>query len=632
MGKHNKKQKLIAALLLVAFLLTGCLGGKKADDGFKAPTIVNEAPSTMDYDLIVMGGEPEGVAAAIAGARNGLKTLLLCEESDLGGLYTIGRLNFIDIPETRSGQVLVEGVYKEFVDAVGGSGFDIEHAKDVFYQMVKKEDNITLRVNSEFKAPIMDDKSISGVRVQEGNKNYDFRGKYVIDATPDGDVAAEAGASYTFAGEDIGEKDRHMGVTLVFSLKDVDWTKVVAHLTTKRAGGEISSGDTSMGASGDIAWGYTREGYAYETKDDAMRLRGFNMARQSNGDVLINALIIFDVDPLDDESKKAGIERGKKELEHIVPYVQKNFKGFEKASLADTAEMLYVRESRHIDCEYMLTIDDVLENRGQWDKIAVSNYPVDVQPTKEQTYGTVVGFPDQYAISYRSLIPKDIDNLFVVGRAAGYRSLAAGSARIVPTGMACAEGAGVAAAVAYDKEMTPRDLCNNKELMERVQSLLTEQGANLNHTQTPEAVMSHWAYDSLKILRGLGLVDGGYDNNYRLDEAITANRYQNMVNNVFRKAGFPLKDKITVNDNPPNRQIIGTLARAIAEVEGDKLADNQEGYKTYLRERGILTTELDSYFQDGEKNPNQAEVMVLCAQAYQHLLTQPSAIHVTAIS
>ena len=107
---------------------------------------------------------------------------------------------------------------------------------------------------------------------------------------------------YTFAGEDIGEKDRQMGVTLVFTLSGVDWQKVQDYLQ--------NDDNAGTGATDKAAWGYTKEGYAYEPKDTLMRLRGFNIARQDNGNVLLNALIIFGVDVLDEESKQAGIARG----------------------------------------------------------------------------------------------------------------------------------------------------------------------------------------------------------------------------------------------------------------------------------------------------------------------------------
>lgn len=622
----KRKWSLVAMLLVVSMLVTGCMGGGNTGSeavSTEMPRFANdEGTVDTDYDVIVVGSDPEGIAAALSAARNGMKTLLLSKDETPGGLYTLGALNFIDIPETRDGKTLVGGIYKEFYDKVGGSGFDIVNAANVFHDMLVSEDNLTVRYGSAFKEPVMEGQTITGAVATEGDKDVTCTAPYVIDATQDGDVAAAAGAPYTFAGEDIGERDREMGVTLVFRLSGVDWDKMSRYLTVQRGKGEVTGQSTSMGAKGNIAWGFSEEGYAYEPQDEAMRLRGFNMAKQDNGDVLVNALLIFDVDVLDEASRQEGIERAQKELENIIPYLQENFKGFKNCELAGTAEELYVRESRHIDCEYNLTIDDLLENRDQTDRIAVTSYPVDVQPTKTQTYGTVVGYPDQYAVGYKSLVPKDVDGLLVVGRAAGYTSLAAGSARIVPTGMACGEAAGVAVAVAKEMNATPRDLVDDDSATKKIQTMLTNQGATLEHTQTKEDVVDHWAYSGVKVLRSLGVLDGGYDNDYSLDEDITMNRYQNMVNNAIRKAGFSLDEKILVNENPPSRQIIGTMARACIQLEGaEKLTEDNDVYMKALKERGIMTDELESHFSDMEVTPDAGAVALLTARFYSYLLT-----------
>ena len=91
-----------------------------------------------------------------------------------------------------------------------------------------------------------------------------------------------------------------------------------------------------------------------------------------------------------------------------------------------------------------------------------------------------------------------------------------------------------------------------------------------------------------------------------------------MVNNVLKKAGV-VQDYIEVNDNPPNRQIIGTTARAIATAEGIKYENDYSVYLQALEERGILTETLKPYFADGEKNPNVAEVVQLMANVYDYL-------------
>lgn len=630
----KKFSALVAMLLIVTMLFSGCSGGDTTTtaEPESLPTFTNEGTADSDYDVIVVGSDPEGIAAALSAARNGMKTLLLSKDSTPGGLYTLGALNFIDVPETRDGTLLVGGIYEEFVNAVGGSGFDIVNAANVFNDMLTAEDNLTVRYGAKFQEPVMNGNTITGVTVlEEGDMLVTYNAPYIIDATQDGDVAAAAGAPYTYAGEDIGERDREMGVTLVFRVSGVNWDSMCRYLTIKRGIGEIFNKSTSMGVSGNTAWGFSDEGYAYEPSDEAMRLRGFNMAKQDNGDVLVNALLIFDVDPLDEASREEGIARAKAELENIIPYLQDEFWGFGDCELAGTAEDLYVRESRHITCEYNLTIDDVLENRDQDDRIAVTSYPVDVQPTKTQTYGTVVGYPDQYAVGYKSLVPQDVDGLLVVGRAAGYTSLAAGSARIVPTGMACGEAAGVAVAVAKAQSATPRDLVDDDAAIAEIQEKLTAQGAKLDHTQTHEEVMDHWAYPGVKVLRSLGVLDGGYDNNYYLDDTITMNRYQNMVNNAVKKAGFELSEKIYVNEEVPARQIIGTMARAVIELEGaDKLADDNDVYMDALKERGIMTDELAEYFTDMEAAPNAGAVTLLTARFYSYLLTLDGAQSLSA--
>lgn len=630
----KKFSALVAMLLIVTMLFSGCSGGDTTTtaEPESLPTFTNEGTADSDYDVIVVGSDPEGIAAALSAARNGMKTLLLSKDSTPGGLYTLGALNFIDVPETRDGTLLVGGIYEEFVNAVGGSGFDIVNAANVFNDMLTAEDNLTVRYGAKFQEPVMNGNTITGVTVlEEGDMLVTYNAPYIIDATQDGDVAAAAGAPYTYAGEDIGERDREMGVTLVFRVSGVNWDSMCRYLTIKRGIGEIFNKSTSMGVSGNTAWGFSDEGYAYEPSDEAMRLRGFNMAKQDNGDVLVNALLIFDVDPLDEASREEGIARAKAELENIIPYLQDEFWGFGDCELAGTAEDLYVRESRHITCEYNLTIDDVLENRDQDDRIAVTSYPVDVQPTKTQTYGTVVGYPDQYAVGYKSLVPQDVDGLLVVGRAAGYTSLAAGSARIVPTGMACGEAAGVAVAVAKAQSATPRDLVDDDAAIAEIQEKLTAQGAKLDHTQTHEEVMDHWAYPGVKVLRSLGVLDGGYDNNYYLDDTITMNHYQNMVNNAVKKAGFALSEKIYVNEEIPARQIIGTMARAVIELEGaDKLADDNDVYMNALKERGIMTDELAEYFTDMEAAPNAGAVTLLTARFYSYLLTLDGAQSLSA--
>ena len=233
----KKFSALVAMLLIVTMLFSGCSGGDTTTtaEPKSLPTFTNEGTADSDYDVIVVGSDPEGIAAALSAARNGMKTLLLSKDSTPGGLYTLGALNFIDVPETRDGTLLVGGIYEEFVNAVGGSGFDIVNAANVFNDMLTAEDNLTVRYGAKFQEPVMNGNTITGVTVlEEGDMLVTYNAPYIIDATQDGDVAAAAGAPYTYAGEDIGERDREMGVTLVFRVSGVNWDSMCRYLTIKR--------------------------------------------------------------------------------------------------------------------------------------------------------------------------------------------------------------------------------------------------------------------------------------------------------------------------------------------------------------------------------------------------------------
>ena len=579
-----KVRKWLLLVLLVLALLGA--GGCGADE---------------KYDVIVVGGDPVGVAAAVTAARNGMKTLLVEDDEALGGLMTLGGLNFIDMCNGRDGTLLTRGTFEEFYHAVGGTAFDIPTAKDVFLQMVTAEENLTLKLNTKFVKPIKKGDAITAVVLQQDGKELTCKAKTVIDATADADVAAAAGAEYTYLGEDYGNQENVTGVTLVFELSGVNWQQVSQYLN--------GDDNPNTGCTDKAAWGYNEESFAYVPQDAQTRLRGLNVALQNNGNVLVNGFIIFGVDPLDEASKAAGMERGRAELEYIVPYLQQHFAGFENAQLAGTAEQLYVRESRHILGEYQLTLDDVLENRWFDDTVAIGSYPVDVPPNDSRLVGIILGNPDRYGVPFRCLVPLGVDDLLVVGRSASYASLAAGSARVIPLGMAEGDAAGVAAAYAINNDMTVREVSKDAAAIAAVQQLLKEQGAYLEQwPAVQEAVEQHWAYAGVKTLRNLGLVYGGYQNDYRLDEPITAKESEELILGLWQQHRV---DNISWVDAAPTCRAILTEAASTAGLEGDAV--------TALTEAGILTEQLQPYFADENKVPNRAEVIMLLSNVHQYL-------------
>ena len=635
-SKTGPAVRLLAVTLTAMMLMTGCGLLEFAGRVFEQePSVTEPAPSVPGetqppepvetepaeapmiegvegYDVIVAGGEPEGVAAALSAARNGMKTLLIEESSALGGLMTLGMLNFLDMNHDSEGTLLTQGIFQEFYNDLGNA-FDVETAKGWFLEKARAEQNLTVLLNTKIIKPVMKDHTISGLMVQEAGKAKTYRSLTVIDATVDADIAAAAGVPYTVGGEDYGEAGLRQGVTLVFELSGVNWDNVVKYLK--------NDGDEGTGASKVAAWGYGEIALNYKPVDAMMRLRGPNIARQENGDVLINALVIFGVDGLNPLSRAAGILRGRHEIPHIVEFMQANFTGFEKAQFVDTAPRLYVRETRHIQGEYRLTITDVLENRDQWDRIAHGSYPVDVQPTGPNNYGNVIGDPEIYSIPFRSIVPKVVDQLLVVGRSASYDSLPHGSTRVIPVGMAAGEAAGVACAWAVDHENTFRQMTQMKDTaIPWIQSQLIAQGAYLIEYVPPRIeVMDHWAYPGVRTMRELGLTEGGYDNDYHLEKAITKWALQNKLNKVLRlvaeRTGSIPERTVEVSENVTVGEV---LQKAAFGMTGKKMLPEEA--REYLKDNRILSPLILNQCRDLTAVPNYGQLLSVLGAVYDSMM------------
>ena len=521
---------LIAAMLSVfaAAALSGCSEATAPREPVEGPVIDGEEA----YHVIVTSGEPEGIAAALAAGRNGMRTLLVEEGDALGGLMTLGWLNFLDMNHGVQGELLTRGIFEEFHTEVvkQGSVFDIDAAIAWFAKVCDEEPNLTVMLNTEIVAPVMDGNTIAGLVIREigQSETMTVRSLAVIDSTVDGDVAAAAGAPYTVGAEDRGEYGTKQGVTLVFEISGINWSDVYNYLR--------NDDNPNTGADSTAAWGYAPEALNYVTVDGNMRLRGPNVALRSNGNVLLNALVIFGVDALDPDSLAEGIERGRREIPHIIEFMRESFVGFENAAYVSHAPRLYVRETRHFIGEYRLTITDVLENRDHWDRIGHGSYSVDLQATNVNDAGNIIGFPEIYSIPFRSLVPLEIDQLLVVGRAASYDSLPHGSARVIPIGMVAGEAAGTAVAYSVEHGVTFRQMSRNPEAVAWLQNQLIMQGAHLVEYTPPRIdAMDHWAYPGLVVQRELGMEAGGYANDYGLDNDVP-NRWmlQNRVGRMMR--------------------------------------------------------------------------------------------------
>ena len=150
--------------------------------------------------------------------------------------------------------------------------------------------------------------------------------------------------------------------------------------------------------------------------------------------------------------------------------------GFENSKIIQVASVLGVRESRHIEGKYKITVADVSGGTKFEDRIAAYAFGMDVHPRNAEMTGNFkIEIAEVYYIPYRAMLPVGCDNLIVAGKTISCESQAAGGLRVMPCAMAMGQAAGIAATLAVRNEVTPESI-DVKEM----QSILLDHGAILD--------------------------------------------------------------------------------------------------------------------------------------------------------
>jgi len=560
----------LALLLLLVFCLPGLTPA-----GATGPL----SQIAGEYDVIVVGGDAEGVAAAVAAARAGASTLLIDTRPVLGGLLTRGWLNTIDLNLDSRQRPLNGGIFGEIYRELDDHSFDVADMEKILARVVAREKKLTLLPAMLTVLPVIATQTmplyrpgqtlspdemvvpahlvtdaqpalqtndylatLTGVRIYaDAETSVLVYGKRFIDATQDADLAVAAGAGWVAYGDDVWGQTRNMATTLVFRLSgisDADWRTMCDELARQKGSGMQRGGRRNS------IWGFGAVMQKYSPLTRRIRMRGLNLGRQKDGSVLVNALLVFGIDGLDRESRKEARRIAEAELPHLLDFLRKNIPGMSSARMAGTAPELYVRTSRQIKTLYTLTVDDVLENRDSYDRVGFGSYPLDIQAQSPDHAGDVTGNPEQYAIPLRCLIPRGFSNLSVIGRSAGFDSLAQSSARTVPAGMAAGQGAAVASVLSIRRKISIAAFVADKIAVGEMQQVLSAQGVRVaaNPAQIPE-LTRHWAYAGLQFMRRQGQVSGGYTNEYFLDQPMAP---ATLVNRLAFM--FPGLDKAVLKD------------------------------------------------------------------------------------
>ena len=431
------------------------------------------------YDVIVAGGGPAAIGAALASAINGARTLILEARSQFGGTATAAmwmEINWIfkDNQDTSRG-----GVHEILVDALRswgddacrrgprnpdapGSGGNLnvhpEYLKKVLFDLFEQYE-----IDYQLYSPVVDvvksDDTVTGVVVAAKEGSVTYRGKVVIDATGDGDVAYRAGCEMETEGDP--ETGWRPPVTVAWALCNVDCDRLFDWLE-----GDVELDRHQYKAFNRLLGDYREKGWNLPS------WIGFNRTTIP-GVVSINNGTSLDM-KLDCSKSATRTLMEKMAIDQAIEFVnfarEKEIPGMEDVYLMRTGGYAMARDTRRLVGEYRFNNEDVMEGTEFEDAVA-SKYGGSDPVGKQRPYTAIrqgALFP------YRSLLPKDVDGLLVAGRCSSATMLGHYGGKSMGNMISIGQGAGVAAALCAQRDTRPRDLDYHL-----IQEKLDEMGASL---------------------------------------------------------------------------------------------------------------------------------------------------------
>ena len=449
-------------------------------------TYTKAIPLADPADVVVVGGGPAGIAAAIAAARRGSRVVLLERNGYLGGNLTAGLVGPCMTSYSLDGQTqLIRGVFDEMVrrmEEVGGalhpsqttagdpySGFIVyghdkvtpfepEAAKLIANRMCL-EAGVEIRFHVVVVDAVVEDETVVGVVYADKEGLHQQPAAVVIDCSADGDVAAFAGNGFGYGRELDGQVQP---MTMFFRVTGVNDAVVEQYVDNHPEEPRVYSEIIDR----------AREAGTFPVP---RRMVGMYKSLQP-GVWRINATRLHGLNGTVAADVTRGEIEGREQAVALLAFMREHFPGFENAELLDTASTVGIRETRRIDGLYELTLEDLQTGRHFDDVIALCAYPVDIHDPTGAGGGVAPSWAtaNEYEIPYRSLVPKDRKGLLVAGRCISASHEAMSAIRVMPPAFAMGEAAGAAAALAVRSGVDPRDLPVNE-----LQRSLLEQGAYL---------------------------------------------------------------------------------------------------------------------------------------------------------
>jgi hypothetical protein len=303
--------------------------------------------------------------------------------------------------------------------------------------------------------------SPQGVVYDSKSGPFVIAAKVTVDCSGDGDIAARAGARFEIGRE---PDSRVQPTTLMFRIVDFDPERFLDYVREHP--------DQWRGVHGlwKLIQKATDAGELNLPREDILFF-----ATPHPRELSVNSTRVMDVLGIDTFDLTRAEYEARLQMRDIARFLKKYVPGFENAYVAQSGNVIGVRETRRIVGDYVLTAEDVLKARKFEDAIARASYPVDIHnPTGRGTILRRLPPGKWYEVPLRCLLPQGVENLLVAGRCISGTHEAHSSYRVTPTAMATGQAAGVCAALASATGRTPRHIPASE-----VQQELRKQGAIL---------------------------------------------------------------------------------------------------------------------------------------------------------
>ncbi|MBA4302293.1 MAG: FAD-dependent oxidoreductase [Cyclobacterium sp.] len=401
-------------------------------------------PIVKKFDVIVCGGGPAGIAAAISSARTGAKTALIEMYGCLGGVWTSGLLsNLIDYQNK-------PGIMKELVHRLEKSDaqysakvYDAELMKWVLDQMCV-ESLIEVRLHTKVVAAYKGTGNRLEHIVTEGFSGREaWQAKVFIDTTGNGDLATHAGCGFDLGHPETGKVQP---ASLMAIITGLDEESMVA--------------EGFMGEKGKTTEDSKRKLYA-EIKRTGMD-GSYSMPTMfaiRPGLIAMMANHQYGVSALDGGQMSHATIEARNELNQMVNGLRSLGGSFSKMRIVTTGSQIGIREARRIHGLYTISADDLIKGARFDDAVCRVTFTVDVHSLEKKEGG---GYGSQgikvkpYDIPVRSLIAKDVNGLMMAGRCISGDFFAHASYRVTGNAVAMGESAGEVAAIAALENILPQ--------------------------------------------------------------------------------------------------------------------------------------------------------------------------------